>query len=214
MQNEAMNHGIVSRRPEVVASSVWDRAMSRGQFVAIYTERLGEGGGVWNSTFVRSWNSTFVHSIGEPAVLDPEGFAERPGFRHRTGEFARYEPSYDALFCAIVEHCARHAFLSIAVPTSVEDGEAQRLLGEMYPAMFRLQERYWDQPHEKRTRRERRLRDVVGLIALREEWAFFISGFDRYIPCAIVLSDDDTDIEAVAEAVVADGNRDSLVEKW
>jgi hypothetical protein len=201
-----MNHGIVSNRPGVVAASVWDRAMSRGQFVAIYTERFIEG--------VGDWNSTFVHSIGEPAVLDPEGFGKRPGFRHPTGEYARYEPSYDAQFCAIAEHCAGHSFLSIALPTSVEDEETLRLLGEMYPAMFRLRERYWDQPHEKRARRERRLRDVIGFIALREEWTCFFSGFDRYTPCTIVLSDNRSYIEAVTEAIVADSNWDNLVETW
>lgn len=52
------------------------------------------------------------------------------------------------------------------------------------------------------------------LFGVREEWTFVISGFDRYTPCAIVLSDNHSDIEAVPEAVVADGNQDSLVEKW
>ncbi|HVC92085.1 MAG TPA: hypothetical protein VND64_00265 [Pirellulales bacterium] len=197
-----MNHGLVSYRPEVVASSIWDRAMSRGQFVAIYTERLVEGGG--------DWNSAFVHSIGEPAVLDPEGFGERPGFRHPTGEYARY----NSQFCTMVEHSAKHAFLSVAVPSSAEDEEALRLLGEMSPAMFRLRERYWEQPHEKRTRRERRLRDVIGLIALRDEWAFFISSFDRYTPAAIVLADSESDVNGVAEAVISGGNRANVVEKW
>ena len=65
-----------------------------------------------------------------------------------------------------------------------------------------------------RQRHERRLRDVVGLIALHEEWAFFISSFDCYTPVAIVLSDNHSYVETIIEAVVTRGNRDDLVEKW
>ena len=205
-----MNHGIVCLRLDTVASTIWNMAMDRGQFVALYTTTHVPGGA--RSTEI--WELTFVRSIGEPAVLDPEGFGDRPGFRHPTGEYARYEPDCDAQFCAMVEHSSDRAFLSLAVAAAVDDDEAQRLLGEMYAAMFRLRERYRDQPHEKRTRRERRLRDVIGLITLREEWAFFISSFDRYTPAAIFLSGNQSDVEAVAEAVVGNGNRDGLIETW
>ncbi len=208
-----MNHGIVCFRADIVASTIWEMAMGRSQFVAVYTERMLERHRPGHDSGA-SWNTAFVRSIGEPAVLDPEGFGQKPGFRHPTGEYARYEPACDVQFCAMVEHSASCAFLSVAVPAPVGDEEAQRLLGEMYPAMFQLHERYWDQPHEKRRRHERRLRDVVGLIALHEEWAFVISSFDRYTPVAIVLSDNYSYVGTVVEAVVARGNRDDLVEKW
>jgi hypothetical protein len=189
-------------------------AMDRGQFVAVYTTTHVPGGGSYGDGPAEIWELMFVRSIGEPAVLDPQGFGERPGFRHPTGEYARYEPNYDAQFCDMVARSTGRAFLSLALPASVDDEEAQRLLGEMHPAMFRLRERYWDQPHENRTRRKRRLRDVIGLIALREEWAFFISSFDRYTPAAIFLSDSASDCDAVAAAVVADDNRDGLIVTW
>lgn len=208
-----MNHGIICLGGEIVAATLWDMAMGCGRFVALYTARtFGDGHHTDHSG--AAWDSAFVHSIGEPEVLDPEGFGRRPGFRHPTGEYARYEPAYDAQFRKMVELSQDHAFLSIAVPASVRDAEALRLLGEMYPALFRLRDRYWDRPHERRPRRERRLRDVIGLIAVREEWAFFISSFDRYTPCAIVLSDSQSVIAALAEAVAAARNRDHLVETW
>ena len=209
-----MNHGIVCLRLDIVASAIWNMAMDRGQFVALYTAIHVPGGARFLYDPAESWEFTFVRSIGEPAVLDPAGYGDRPGFRHPTGEYARYEPGYDSQFRVMIEHSPDRAFLSLAVPASVDDEEALRLLGEMHPAMFRLCERYWDQPHEKRTRRERRLRDVIGLIALREEWAFFISSFDRYTPAAVFLSDSASEVNAVAEAVVANGNRASLVETW
>jgi hypothetical protein len=209
-----MNHGIVCLRLDIVASSIWNIAMARGEFVAAYTTTHVPGGGSYGDGPAEIWVLTFVRSIGEPAVLDPQGFGDRPGFRHPTGEYARYEPGYNSQFCVMIEHSPDRAFLSLAVPASVDDEEAQSRLGEMYPAMFRLRERYWDQPHEKRTRRERRLRDVIGLITLREDWAFFISSFDRYTPAAIFLSDSDSDVDAVAAAAVTDGNLHSVIEKW
>lgn len=205
-----MNHGIVCIRGDTVASTLWELAMGRSQFVAIYTTRIFDG----PNRSVASWDSAFMHSIGEPPVLDREGFGQRPGFRHPTGEYARYEPAYDAQFLKMVDLSSDRALLSVAAPASVQDDEALRLLGEMHPAVSRLRERYWDQPHEKRTRRERRLRDVIGLIALREEWVFFISSFDRYTPAAIVLSDSQPVIKALVKAVAAEGKRDNLVETW
>ncbi|HEY2253108.1 MAG TPA: hypothetical protein VGH74_18675 [Planctomycetaceae bacterium] len=207
-----MNHGIVCFQGDLVASTIWKRAMGRSQFVAIYATRMLEGYGPGRD-FGASWKSAFVHSVGEPAVLDPGGFGQRPGFRHPTGEYARYEPGYDLQFCGMVEGCAGE-LLSVAVPASVDDEEALRLLGEMALAEQELCERFWDQPHEKRNKCERRLRDVAGLIALREEWAFYMFKFSRYSPAAIFLSDSQSDVEAFAAAVANNGKPDDIVEKW
>src|SRR5579863_6401757 len=98
-----MNHGIVCLRIDIVASTIWNMAMDRGQFVALYTATHAPVGGRSRYDPVEIWELAFVRSIGEPAVLDPQGFGERPGFRHPTGEYARYEPDCDARFCAMVE---------------------------------------------------------------------------------------------------------------
>jgi hypothetical protein len=207
-----MNHGVVCFRGDIVASTIWERAMGRSQFVAVYSTRMLEGHGLGRD-FGASWKLAFVHSVGEPAVLDPGRFGQRPGFRHPTGEYARYEPGYDLQFCGMVEGCASE-LLSVAVPASVDDEEALRLLGEMALAEQELCERFWDQPHEKRNKSERRLRDVVGLIALREEWTFFMIKFSLYTPASIFLSDSQADVDALAAAVITNGNREDVVEKW
>src|SRR5579872_5049233 len=111
-----MNHGIVCIRGETVTSKLWEMAMGRSQYVALYTTRFIGGGHAWYDSGVSgpSWNSAFMHSIGEPAVFDPRGFGQRPGFRHPTGEYARYEPAYDLQFRKMVEVSHERKFLSIA----------------------------------------------------------------------------------------------------
>jgi hypothetical protein len=130
------------------------------------------------------------------------------------GEYARYEPAYDVQFRGMVEECRRDALHALAVPASVDDDGALCLLGDMVSESPALYERFWDRPHEKRNKSERRLRNVLGLIVTCEDWAFFMIRFSRYTPAVIFLSDSPSDVEAVAAAAVDDGNPGQLIEKW
>jgi len=55
LMSEGVNHGIVSFGGKIVASHIWEKALSRGQFIAVYTTRVVEQSREhWSEAFVRS----------------------------------------------------------------------------------------------------------------------------------------------------------------
>jgi hypothetical protein len=200
-----MNHGIVCRLTEAVSAYVWDLAMSRGQFVALYTVKRSSD----------LWLSTVVRSIGEPVAFDPLGLGQQPGFRHPTGEYARYEPEYDQQFVKMVEHCTCNGDLTPVLPATVSDQEAVWLLGKMHSVKGQVHEKFYDQqPLDKRPTSERRLRDLFRPIRLSNGWAFCLGVFHYTTPIVLFLADNPADIEALSERVKEDRLYNGLFEEW
>jgi len=94
-----MNHGAVIFAGSV-ESRVWDMAMDRQQFVALYTD-VGNPEEVWRSAFVRSVGepplSWFVSDEVRRKELESDLQSASPRFRHPTGEYGRYD--VDVLSC-------------------------------------------------------------------------------------------------------------------
>jgi hypothetical protein len=87
-----MSHGLVAlerdNRPGV---GVWQFAMARGEFIAVYAPRQMES---FHKAVGEVWRSTLVRALGEVRVGP---FTE---------QYARYEPEYDEQFLDMYYTCA------------------------------------------------------------------------------------------------------------
>jgi hypothetical protein len=203
-----VNHGIVSFGGKIIASHIWEKAMSRGQFIAVYSSRLKEHS-------QNHWSEAFVRSLGEPSVLDPEGYGQREGSRSRYGEIARYEPAYDQQFLRIVEDCGSyHGNPTVIVPAVTTDEEALRQWVEMDSRSADLCERLFPYPGDRKKRTERRLRDVIRVLDPAHGWSFFLAFFPSSIAGIVIfICDNSADVEVISQAVTADSHA-SLIERW
>src|SRR5947209_4846967 len=97
-----MNHGVVMfARNDIPHSCIWQMAMSRGQFVAIYTSRSVER--ATDGSISDLWASAFVPTTGEPLRFPPF-----PDLGGNYMDYARYEPPYDEQFSIMCRCCSAY----------------------------------------------------------------------------------------------------------
>jgi hypothetical protein len=235
-----MNHGVVMFQwRDVPESRIWDMAMSRGQFVAIYTCRSVEH----RCSTEDLWRSTFVRPIAEPPLswfcsdeklrlkLENDLQSAHPRFRHPTGEYGRYEPEYDEQFFKMCGHCSGYGASATAVlPSTASDADAMRLLGEIRSmwndAWAYLHDRFCKPPlHDNRHRHKSHstLSELIKPIHLREGWAYFLGFCHRPEGVAVFLCDDESDLEGLLKPAVSDEppirkadwlDHYGVIEKW
>jgi hypothetical protein len=206
-----MNHGMVCFREDGIAARVWDEAESRGESVAIVTSKSVEYRGNWHGH--NNWHRAFLRSFGEPAALDPEGYGQRPGFRHPTGEIARYEPESRKQFLYMLPDCTHTTAILRA---TMSDDEALRIFAELFFEFFNSFDIFFElSNNDVRLRKtgRRRLRDKLGFVHIHNEWGLFLVEY-RYTPLLIYLSGSASSVEVSAELVVADERPGRLIEKW
>src|SRR5260370_41323912 len=88
---------------------------------------------------------------------------------------------------------------TVVVPSITDDQEGMRLLYQIRSGLSQLYERYFDQPHDKRSKSERRLRDLLMPIRLRDGWAYFLALIARDESDLRVFLTDDPAAEALIE---------------
>jgi hypothetical protein len=234
-----MNHGVVMFQKEKFETHLWEMAMSRGQFLAIYTGRWVEHR--WPAEDL--WNSTFVRSVGEPPLswfcsdetlrmkIENDLQSTDPRFRHPTGEYGRYEPEYDEQFFKMCGHCSGYGAEATAVlPSTASDADAMRLLGEIH-SMWNdgwayLHDRFCKPPlHDNRHphKGHTKLSEVIMPVHVRDGWAYFLGFCHKPEGVVVFLSDDYPVIEGLLRPMVGDDppmrkadwlDHYGVIEKW
>ncbi len=188
-----MNHGVVMfARHDMPHAAIWQMAMGRGQFVAIYSSTSMEG-----ST---DWSSARVPTTGAPLRFPPT-----PDLGGNYNDYARYEPAYDEQFCRMCDRCSGYGgHRTVVLPATASDQEAMRLLGKLDSLWGEI----WAYYHERFyvIRRENlrkpkkskyRLADLMKPIQLNDRWAYLL-GFCRAGDDIVVfLSDSQSDVEGI-----------------
>jgi hypothetical protein len=220
-----MNHGVVMFQGEGKPESrIWEMAMRRGQFVAIYTEKRmeraadGFASGLWSPALV----PTTGGRLGLPRLPDLAGDYT---------EYARFEPSYDEQFFEMCRHCTGYSGApTVVLPATAGDEEAMRLLVELQSAesgaWALLYERFYVVPRQNLRRRESsrvRLSHLMRSIHLNNQWAYFLGFFRSGDSVVVFLSDCESDVDGLFEPTnsghpilrQADWLHDhSVIEKW
>ncbi len=216
-----MNHGVVMiQRRDIPESRIWEMAMGRGQFIAVYTARRTEGSGGRSGGDL--WSSALVTTTGEP--LKSPAFADLAG-NHTV--YARYEPAYDDEFLTMCQRCSGSP--TIVLPANATDEEAMRLVGELDSiqgdAWRYLYERFYVVPRHnlrKPQKSETRLSNLMKPIHPRNGWAYFL-GFFRRDGVVVFLSDNESDVEGLFQRLDADGpvmrqadwlHKYGVIDKW
>ncbi len=195
-----MNHGVVMFRREETDSHIWDLAMGRGQFIAVYAERRLEQSA--DGSDRELWTSSLAPTTGEPPRYTP--FPDYPEY---VREYARYQPAYDAPF---VEMCRDSTGYSgapaVALPATASEEEAMRLLRELdaiagaaWPYMeenfYVVRRRHLRRPEPSGIR----LSSLMGSIHPSDGWAYFLGFFRAGDGVVVFLSDDASDVEGLFE---------------
>jgi hypothetical protein len=219
-----MNHGVVlfqgNGTPE---SRIWEIAMSRGEFIAVYTRKgvgwAGDGGlsELWSSAFVQAMDDSWT-SPGGPNLAE-----------HFT-DYARYEPSYGDQFVRMCQGCTSYGAPTVVLPASASDEEAMRLLNALHSietsAWRRLHERFYVVPRQNLRRAKKtgiRLSDLVGTFKLNERWSYLLGFFRSGDDVVVFLSNDELDIAGLFDPASAGSPpirqadwlyEYSVIEKW
>ena len=201
-----MNYGVVMfQRREMPESRIWEMAMGRGQFIAIYTARRMEGTG--DSSDSGLWSSALVPTTGEPLTFPP--LADLTG---NLTEYARYEPAYDEQFLRMCQQCSGSPTPTVVLPASARDEEAMRLLGELdsiqRDAWRYIYERFYVVPrHNLRMPQKSKIRlsDLMRPIRPRNGWAFFLGLYRSGDGVVVFLSDHESDVEGLFQPLDGDG---------
>jgi hypothetical protein len=107
-----MSHGVVMFRREGTDSRIWEMAMGRGQYIAVYAERRLEQKA--DGSDREPWASSLVPTAGEPRTHTP--FPDHP---ESVREYARYEPAYDAQFVEMCRDCTGYSGApAVALPAT------------------------------------------------------------------------------------------------
>ena len=189
-----MNHGVVmfhgEQEPEAL---IWEMAMHRGQFLAVYTKKrmestaCGAAGELWLNTLVPTKG-------GPPRYPRPGGLADEDG------DYARYEPSYDEQFLRMCRSCSGYnGAPTVVLPATTSDEGAMHLLSELHSiepeAMLCLYERFYVVPRLNLRRRERsrlRLAELMGSIVPIDGWAYFLGFFQAGDGVVAFLAEDES----------------------
>jgi hypothetical protein len=216
VESEAMNHGVVMFQREAFETRLWQMAMSRGQFVAIYTARCAERSA--DGTFRELWQSTLVPTTGEPLHWPPY-----PDLGGNYVDYGRYEPAYDAQFLEMCRHCASYyGFQTAVVPSTAGDKEAMALFEQFDSIQETLYDKFYDLKCAGR-RIKSTLADLIKPIFLHNGWAYLLGIFGRRDPIVVFLSDSYSDVESLLKPDVgqptpvrkADWLDDyGVIEKW
>jgi hypothetical protein len=198
-----MNHGVVMFRRDATESRIWEMAMRRGQFIAIYTERRMERSA--DGSDREPWSSTIMPTTGESLR-----FSLLPDLEGRETDYARYEPAYDDQFLKMCQYCAGYGGApTVALPATASDEGALRLLGAMgsiYLPMYRyLYERFYVVPRRNLRNPERspiELSRLMRPILPIDGWAYFL-GFLCKDSVVVFLSIDESDVEGLFEPAAA-----------
>jgi hypothetical protein len=190
-----MNHGIVCWEGDGIGSRLWNMAVAKGQFVALYTSRgFAEGGPEW----MKDWFESFVPRSGDPLMLGHY-------------EYARYEPGYDQPFQNM---CLKvfNKFATVAVPSASDDSDAMTTLTAFEAVSSSVRMRFFGDRNDQRKRSERRLRDLIQPTPLRGDWAYLL-GFFYPKPVTVLLTMDAADIDSF-ETVDPDRYFFKVLERW
>lgn len=190
-----MNHGLVCFEGDEIGSRLWQTAMGRGEFPALYTRG---GPSEDPSVYGRAWRESFVPR--------PDGPLAFGGY-----EYARYEPEYDQPFLAM---CLRvyNMFESIAVPAAAGDDEALAVLAAYNAVSPDVHRRFFGDRKDRRKPAERRLRPLIEPIDVPVGWAYLL-GFFYPRPVTVFLSPD-PEVVRTFEAADPDRYYFRVVERW
>jgi hypothetical protein len=201
-----MNHGVVmfhrEREPE---SRIWEMAMHRGQFLAVYTKKRMERAAC--GTAVELWLNTLVPTRGGPPRCS------RPGdLAADDDDYARYEPSYDEQFIRMCRSCSGYnGAPTVVLPATTTDEEAMRLRGELHSiepeVMFYLYERFYVVPRRNLRRQERSrstLAELLRSIHPIDGWAYFLGFFQAGDGVVVFLADDESAVGGLFEPTSGD----------
>jgi hypothetical protein len=233
-----MIHGIAMvHHGKKVDAVVWDTAMNKGEFVAVYaserykTQAFAGAG---------SWQSAFIRSLRDSDSFDPSSFPKRSSsfsmrsayedsYKYYFEELARYEPEYDEQFYEMCSRCAGD--WSVILPLMATDGEAVQLLGKLldltHDAMWSyLDDKFGLVRWRENLRRPKVIHhkpsEALRLFGLKYEWAYFMGIFPKF-NVVIFLSGDQLRVDAVASAITGDEpiqwqaelmDRFGILEKW
>jgi hypothetical protein len=205
-------------------SRIWEMAMSRGQFIAIYTQRRMERSA--DGSAREPWSSAIVPTTGGPLR-----FPSSTDLEGDYTDYARYEPAYDSQFLEMCLSCGGYGGApTVALPATASDEEALRLLGAMdsinLTAMQYVYERFYVVPRRNLRNPERgqiQLSRLMRPILLSDGWAYFL-GFFRGGDCVVVLlSDNESDVEGLFAPIDAGPTimrradwlyQHGVIEKW
>ena len=201
-----MSYGVVMfKRRDMPESRIWEMAMGRGQFIAIYTARRMEG--IGDSSGHGLWSSALVPPTEEPLTFPP--FADPAGHH---ADYARYEPEYDEQFLQMCQQCTGSPTPTIVLPAIAGDEEAMRLLGELdsiqSDAWRYMYERFYVVPRHnlrKAQKSEIRLSHLLRPIRPRHGWAYFLGFFRSGDGVVVFLSDNESDVQDLFQPRDADG---------
>lgn len=192
------------QRRDMPESRIWEMAMGRGQFIAIYTARQMEVPG--NRSGCELWSSALVPTTGEPLTFPP--FADLAG---NYTDYGRYEPAYDDEFIRMCQQCSGSPTPTIVLPANARDEEAMRLLGELDSiqgdAWWYMYERFYVVPRHnlrKPQKSEIRLSNLMRPFHPRDGWAYFLWFFRSSDGVVVFLSDNESDVEGLFQPLDAD----------
>lgn len=190
-----MNHGIVCWEGDQIGLRLWNMAMAKGQFVAVYTSRgFTEGG----PDRMRDWFESFVPRGGDPLM-----------FGHY--EYARYEPGYDQPFLNMCLNVF-NKFGTVVVPSAATELDAVTTLTAYDAISPDVLMRFFGGQKGQRKRSERRLRGLIQPVPLLADWAYLL-GFFYPKPVTVFLAKDDADTH-LFETVNADDYYFKVLERW
>jgi hypothetical protein len=207
-----MVHGIAMvHHGTKVDAVVWDTAMNKGEFVAVYaserykTQAFGGAG---------PWQSAFIRSLRDSDSFDPSSFpsfskrsAYDDAYKNYSKELARYEPEYDEQFYEMCSHCAGD--WSLILPLMATDDEAIQLLCKLldltHDAMWSyLDDKFGLVRWRENLRRPKVIHhkpsEALRLFDLKYEWAYFMGIFPKF-NVVMFLSGDQRRVDAVASAI-------------
>jgi hypothetical protein len=132
-----MNHGVLMFQQDAFESRLWEMAMSRSQFVAIYTHRSVERS--TDGSIRELWHSALVPRSGKSLA-----WPRCPDLEGNYAEYGRYEPGYDKQFFKMCATCAGwYGHRTVVVPSSACDEGAMDLLDQFDSILDRLDEPLW-----------------------------------------------------------------------
>jgi hypothetical protein len=185
----SLSYGLVVREIDHQhCNGVWEFAMAREQFIAIYAPQL-------ISTFCGSagelWRSSFVRSLGEIKI----GLS--------TEEYSRYEPEYNKHFTKMYDNC-HHSMVTTS--TDITDSEALLVLNDFENMSERTGKAILENENGKKWQ------SILRNISIGERWWFFANKICDMV-FTIFLAPESNMVSEVIERM-PNIKRIDIVAKW
>jgi hypothetical protein len=183
----------------MLESRVWQMAMERGQFVAVYAPSSMERRA--DESARQLWSPALV-----PTTRRSPRYAPPPESVDHGTDYARFEPAYDDEFLRMCQQCSGAPYPTVILPATATDEQAMRLLDGLDSIRDRawryVYERFYVVPRHNLRNPEK---SGIGLSTLmmpidpRDGWAYILGFVRSGDDMAVFLSDDETDVECLFE---------------